>query len=181
MHTFEQQLQQRCSYRGTIPYWDWTLGTYSLPPSKPLEKTLTNSTRHYTTDVADMQNMTLLSDNPSWGMGRWGNASNDDQITTGGWKDFRVSYPVPNHIRRRYTIEPFASMVAQPLFPDPTRLANETLTLEKVKEALNDCGEGDFVCLQTHVEGFQNIHGGGHSVLGGGKPFNIVVALRGKR
>lgn len=174
IHAFEQTLKEQCGFRGTVPYWDWSLGLFLLDRNLRCWFELI---LHLPTDVADMENMTILSDDPVHGMGRWGNASNDDQITTGGWKDFRVSYPVPNGIRRKYTILPFPNATAGPLFPDPTRLSNETLTREKVEGALHDCAAGDFVCFQTHVEGFQNMHGGGHSVLGGGSshPLNVLA------
>ncbi len=40
---------------------------------------------------------------PLSGLGGWGNASDDYSLTNGGFKDFRISYPIPHRLRRQYT------------------------------------------------------------------------------
>jgi len=76
---FESALQEKCGYKGTQPYWDWTL------------------------DSSNFQNSTFWDPDAASGVGGWGDPNNDDQITDGGFADFTVSYPVPHRIRRQYT------------------------------------------------------------------------------
>lgn len=101
------------------------------------------------------------------GLGSWGDPNNDFTITTGGLKDFKLSYPSVHNIRRNFTITPYKFFNVSAVIPEPGRQANSTLTQAKVDYVVNDCTDGDFQCVQTHIEGQQNLGGGGHSVVGG--------------
>jgi len=77
---FETALQEKCGYKGTQPYWDWTL------------------------DASNFENSTFWDPDPDSGIGGWGDPNDDNQITTGGLAaNFTVSYPSPHRIRRSYS------------------------------------------------------------------------------
>lgn len=156
-------MKEKCGFQGTIPYWDWRVGLYLALPCSILRLIFILST----IDAADVSKSPIFDDDPVTGLGGFGDPKNDNIITTGGFaKTFRLSYPEPNPIRRQYTLQPYISKPQSPIFPEPARLANATFTYDKVAEALA-CAPGDYSCLQTHVEGMQNMHGGGHSIVGG--------------
>jgi len=70
-----------------------------------------------------------------------------------------LAYPTPHHIRRNFTLFPFASPGALQLFPnDPAApplpkglMINITMTKEKVDHAVNNY-EGDFIGFQANAE-----------------------------
>lgn len=120
----------------------------------------------FLSDAADVASSPVFDEDPVTGLGSFGDVNDDNNLKNGGFASFRVSYPEPNPLRRQYTLQPYINKPQSPIFPEPARLANSTFTYEKVAEALT-CGAGDYSCLQTHVEGMQNMHGGGHSIVGG--------------
>lgn len=109
-------------------------------------------------DAHDFYNNNLF-DNSSCGVGAWGDPANDYQISTGGFKDITMAYPSPHHIRRNYTLFPFAMPNFLNRFPgDPDAppppvelMINVTFTKEKVDYLVNNY-EGDFIGLQTDLE-----------------------------
>jgi len=100
----------------------------------------------------------MFDDSPS-GVGGWGDPANDHQISTGGFKDLVVSYPVPHHIRRNFSLFPLANSEFPNLFagdsmapPLPADLMiNTTMTKENVDKSVNGF-EGDFIGFHTFVE-----------------------------
>lgn len=168
---YETTMKEKCGFQGTIPYWDWRAGTCLSSPKTSVIPTynLWNGI-----DAQDVSRSPLFDEDPVTGLGGFGDPTDNNFVKTGGFaKTFRVSYPEPNPLRRLYTIQPYANHTPSPLFPEPTRLANSTFTYEKVAEALT-CGAGDYSCLQTHVEGMQNMHGGGELLL---SSFHCEAAL----
>ena len=129
-------------------------------------------------DAADLYHSTIWSDSAYDGLGSWGDPQNDFQISTGGFKDIQVAYPVPHHIRRNFTLQPFARGLVIPGHPvDPLLLINTTFT-QAVVDATVDSFTGDYVGLQTHLEGVPYPHPGPHFIMGGemtgGCPFGMV-------
>lgn len=70
-----------------------------------------------------------------------------------------LAYPIPHHIRRNFTLFPFANPDVLQLFPnDPTApplpkglMINVTMTKEKVDYAVNNF-EGDFIGFHANAE-----------------------------
>lgn len=146
VQTFEDKLRSICGYDGVQPYWDWTQ------------------------DTADFYHAPIWSNSDYDGLGFWGDPNNDYQITTGGFKDMRLAYPVPHNLRRNYTLYPYFP----PGFPlppdvppvDPTLMYNTTFTSAVVNATLNS-GQGDFVTFQATLENFSGPHPGPHLIFGG--------------
>lgn len=80
-------------------------------------------------------------DNSSSGIGGWGDSGNDYQISTGGFKDMIVAYPIPHHIRRNFTLFPSGSTTA----------INTSMTKENVDYIVNNY-QGDYIGFQTYFE-----------------------------
>jgi len=76
---FDSALRQKCNYKGSQPYWDWTK------------------------DASDFGNSSIFDPDPESGFGGWGDPDNDWQVTTGAFaKDFPITYPSPHSLRRQY-------------------------------------------------------------------------------
>jgi len=146
---FEDSLVNKCGYKGSSPYWDWTLDAASFYASPFFGNT--------STDV-----------------GGWGDPNNDFQITTGGFKDQIRAYPVPHHIRRNFTLQPFLDPAAGGPFagdpnaptPDPLFMVNTTMTKENVDFIVSNF-QGDFIDFQAYFESTNGTHFGAHVILGG--------------
>jgi len=146
---FEDSLTKKCGYKGTTPYWDWTQ------------------------DAHDFYNSKFFDNSSSSGVGAWGDPANDYQIFTGGLKDIMLAYPSPHHIRRNFTILPFALPNALNLFPgDPTApppqgdlMINTTFTKEDVDYMVNDF-QGDFIGFQAWMES-GGVHPSMHLIISG--------------
>lgn len=146
VQTFEDELRSKCGFDGVQPYWDWTK------------------------DTADFYDATIWSDECYDGLGSWGDPKNDFQITTGGLKDIHLSYPVPHHIRRNFSLYPnfppgFSLPVGVPPI-DPTLMLNTTFTSAVVNKTVNSNG-GDYISFQAMIENFGGPHPGPHFILGG--------------
>ena len=97
--------------------------------------------------------------NTSADVGGWGDPNNDNQITTGGFKDVIRAYPTPHHIMRNFTEFPFANPSgARPFANDPTAPAppatlamNSTMTKANVDFIVNGF-VGDFVGFHSYIE-----------------------------
>ncbi|KAF9647450.1 Di-copper centre-containing protein [Thelephora ganbajun] len=144
VQTFEDELRSKCGYTGVQPYWDWTQ------------------------DAADVYHSTIFSDSNFDGLGSWGDPDNDFQISTGGFKDIRVAYPVPHNIRRNYTLQPFLAGLSGfgSLSVDPLLMINTTFTKTVVDFTVNSF-TGDYINFQTHLENIGRPHPGPHLILGG--------------
>ena len=108
-------------------------------------------------DAHDLYNSDLFDDSHS-GVGGWGDPANDYEISTGGFKDLIVAYPTPHHIRRNFTLFPFANPVSDIFTGDPTAppypsdlMVNTTFTKEEVDNLVNSF-EGDFIGFQAYIE-----------------------------
>jgi len=153
VQTFEDELRAKCSYTGVQPYWDWTQ------------------------DAADFYHATIFSNSTDDGLGSWGDSDNDYQISTGGFKDIMLAYPVPHHIRRNYTLQP----VPTPGFPQtvaPPPEINATFTQQNVDYTINSF-TGDYINFQAYLENINGPHPGAHIMLGGDMlglcPFGLQV------
>jgi len=121
-------------------------------------------------DAADFEHATIFSNSTSEGLGSWGDPTDDYQISTGGFKDMMVAYPVPHHIRRNYTLQPFltADFAPPPGQPagDPELMINTTMTEENVDFTINSF-TGNYTNFQTYFENINGSHPGPHIILGG--------------
>jgi len=130
-------------------------------------------------DAADFYHSTIFSDSTFDGVGSWGDPENDFQISTGGLKDIILAYPVPHHIRRNFTLQPFVSGSPPPgAAPvDPLLMINTTFTKANVDFTTNSF-TGDFVAFQNYLENISGPHPGPHAILGGDMsglcPFGLV-------
>lgn len=140
---FEQALKEKCNYRGTQPYWDWSL------------------------DTADFYNAAIFDPDPESGFGGWGDPADDYQITTGAFsEDFLGAYPVPHRVRRQFTPQPFLGQQVPAPFTDQL-LINTSFSTSHVEHLLNTA-DGDYKSFQAYFEApFVGPHGGVHLILGG--------------
>ena len=107
-------------------------------------------------DASNFQNSTFWDPDTTSGVGGWGDANDDDQITDGAFADdFIVSYPSPHRIRRRYT-------------PNPSDNPNELLTNRFTPEsqaAMVNGFVGDFIGFQARFA--PGSHAAVHRIVGG--------------
>jgi len=110
----------------------------------------------FMTDASNFQNSTFWDSDPVSGVGRWGDANDDNQITDGGFADdFTLSYPAPHRVRRLYS----------PTAPEmPGVLLANSFTPESQAAMVNDF-VGSFIGFQARFEG--SSHGAVHRVVGG--------------
>lgn len=109
-------------------------------------------------DAPDVYNSKFF-DASSSGVGGWGDPENDFQISTGGFKDFVVSYPNPHHIRRNFSILPLTNPALIPPFgrdplappPPPNFFINVTMSKKNI-DFLKGGFEGDYFGFQTYFE-----------------------------
>jgi len=157
VQTFEDNLRSKCGYTGVQPYWDWRI------------------------DAPDFYHATIFSNSTFDGLGSWGDPANDFQITTGGFRNMRVAYPVPHNIRRNFTLQPFLAGInfaATPAIPlDPLLMINTTFTAANVNFTLTSF-PGDYINFQAYFENVLGPHPGPHIILGGDMsglcPFGLV-------
>ena len=108
-------------------------------------------------DAADFEDATIFSNSTTEGLGSWGDANNDYQISTGGFKDEIRAYPTPHHIRRNYTLYPFQNPLivgaaSDGAPPPPTNLMiNTTMTKTNVDYSVNNF-PGDLIGFQGYME-----------------------------
>lgn len=112
---FEQTLQEKCGYKGTVPYWDWSSG---MP--RPAQAFVHRAHPFHLADAADVMGSDIWDDDPVSGLGRWGlDPSNDHTISTGAFKDIVLTYPSKHNIRRNFTLLPYKDFPVDGLHPDP--------------------------------------------------------------
>ncbi|KAG8688177.1 hypothetical protein FRC09_013063 [Ceratobasidium sp. 395] len=142
---FEKDLKEKCQFKGTIPYWD------------------------FTKDAADFSKSPIFEANTTYGLGTWGAAANDWVIKDGAWAKTIRAYPVPHIIRRQWTPQPFRTNYIFPFeYPLKDKFANETASPAAV-QTLIDSFEGDFDSFGAAVEGTraQGLHNAVHLSIGG--------------
>ena len=117
-------------------------------------------------DASDFYHATIFSDSDYDGLGSWGDPNNDFQVPTGGFKDMMVTYPVPHHVRRNYTLYFYLppGFAFPPGVPIPTAMINTTFTSEVVSATLNST-PGEYTIFQAALE--NGPHPGPHFILGG--------------
>lgn len=149
VQTFEDELRSKCGYDGIHPYWDWTQ------------------------DAADFYHATIFSNSTYDGIGTWGDPTNDYELFDGGFKDFRLAYPVPHTLRRNYTNQPFLdgsfpaiSAAGAPPLPSVSIMMNITFTIGVVDFVVNSA-TGDYIHFQANLENLPGPHAGPHLILGG--------------
>lgn len=145
VRSLEQAMQDKCNFSGTQPYWDWTQ------------------------DSKDLEHSNMFNPDPDVGFGGWGDPNNDFQISTGALADLVRAYPVSNHIRRNFTLQPWQYILSpfpdNQSFIDPMTMANTTFTPENAQYLTNNF-PGDFLNWHFYMEGAPGPHGGIHEILG---------------
>ena len=120
----------------------------------------------FMTDASNFQNSTFWDSDPVSGVGRWGDANDDNQITDGGFaNDFTLSYPSPHRVRRLY------SPTAREM---PGVLLSDSFTPESQAAMVNDF-VGSFIGFQARFEG--SSHGAVHRIVGGCVSFLTRVVV----
>ncbi|QRV74756.1 tyrosinase [Ceratobasidium sp. AG-Ba] len=145
LHAFETDLKKKCDFKGTMPYWDWTL------------------------DAHDIYNSPIFESDPTYGLGTWGKAENDWHVTDGAFANSTRAYPVPHTIRRQFTPQPFGQNLIFPFeYANKTAWANETATPNAI-EFMIDNFEGDSAAFFAAMEGprVQGVHNAVHLMIGG--------------
>lgn len=140
---FERALKSKCGFKGTQPYWDWTL------------------------DAPDFEHGSIWDDDPESGFGSWGDVTGDYQIPAGAFAhDFVLSYPSPHTIRRNFTLRPYTTQRPEDGFPIPDLPANTTITLGEVNGMVAGYN-GDFLGFSTHFDRNEGPRTAVHRMIGG--------------
>lgn len=110
-----------------------------------------------TTDASDFEHSDIWDPDPESGLGGWGTADNDYQITTGAFAtDYSLVYPSPHTLRRQYT----------PIIPgqNGTNVTLATLFTPESQKALITGYKADYIHFQQHLE--FGSHGAIHRIVG---------------
>ena len=98
-------------------------------------------------------------DTSDHGVGGWGDANNDFQINTGGFKDQLRVYPSPHYIRRNYSLYPFSNPDTLPPWgnapdspPRQTTLAINGTMVKSNVDGLVANYTGDYFAFQAYFE-----------------------------
>jgi tyrosinase len=142
LHSLEGALKTECGFKGSIPYWNWSM------------------------DASDTEHSPLFDGDLESGLGGWGDPEDDYQITDGVLRDTIVAYPVPHRLRRRFELQPFRLKGNSPLYDNPDQLVNTTYCQSEVDKVLYDY-PGDFHGMQAYMEAIQGMHSGVHNVVQG--------------
>ncbi|QRV95158.1 tyrosinase [Ceratobasidium sp. AG-Ba] len=145
LDAFERDLKDKCQFKGTIPYWDFTKDVKNIPASP------------------------IFESDPTYGLGTWGTKESNWHVTDGAFAKTIRAYPVPHIIQRNYTPQPFRTNYIFPFeYPNKDKFANETATPEAIKYIIESF-EGDFNAFSGHIEGprAQGLHNAMHLSIGG--------------
>jgi len=92
------------------------------------------------------------------GVGTWGDPAKGYEIYDGGFKDMKLSYPNPHHIRRNFSYMPFTNPdirnpITDPAAPraNPLFMINTTMTKTNVDYVVNNF-KGNFIGFNTYTE-----------------------------
>ncbi|KII84662.1 hypothetical protein PLICRDRAFT_117591 [Plicaturopsis crispa FD-325 SS-3] len=142
INAFEGALKDKCGFKGTLPYWDWTK------------------------DAADFEHASVyMDDDEESGFGGWGDPKQDFQITTGAFKDFHVSYPNYHRVRRNFTLQPYFPL-SRSEYPIADLKANETFSATEVQRMIGDF-DGDYQAMSQYIDAEQGARWAVHLIAGG--------------
>lgn len=134
-----QQLKSKCGYKGVMPYWDWSQ------------------------DASSFNTSAIFGTDPTTGLGGFGDPLQDYTVTTGGFANMTLAYPIKHVVRRQFTPYPYLDWW---WVPRPTESAMTTITQAFVDEAINGY-VGDFIGFQNATEKAQAFHANMHMIMGG--------------
>ena len=85
------------------------------------------------------------------GLGGWGDPNDDYTVNDGGFRKFRLAYPVPHGVRRNFTLHPWEDIASFPLVTDPLKIGNTSFSASVI-EGLLETPAGEFKGFQTVLE-----------------------------
>ncbi|KAF8761586.1 Di-copper centre-containing protein [Rhizoctonia solani] len=129
----------------------------------PWHRQITLFVKDWSQDSLSLNTSGIFSTNSVTGLGGFGDPLNDYQITTGGFSNMTVAYPVKHRIRRQFTPFPYLDWY---WLQRPNEAANATITKAYIDAAINGY-VGDFVGFQNATEKAQAFHPNIHMILGG--------------
>jgi tyrosinase len=141
IHSLEGVLKSKCNFKGSLPYWNWSM------------------------DASDTEHSPLFDGDLESGLGGWGDPEDDYQITDGVFRETILAYPVPHRLRRWFDLQPFLHKNS-PLYTNPAQLVNTTYDQSEVNKLLYGY-RGDYKGFQAYMETFQGMHSGVHNVVQG--------------
>ncbi|KAJ8495392.1 hypothetical protein ONZ45_g12873 [Pleurotus djamor] len=142
VHNFESVMSEKCGYRGSTPYWDWSI------------------------DAQDVYNSSIFQDTS---FGGWGSHPDDHSVQNGAFSSkssFKLSYPSPHTLRRKFSLHPYLKSLQPEFLKDPTLPANASFTAEAIQTIVGS-HRGDFKGFQKEFESFQGPHAAVHLIIGG--------------
>ncbi len=105
-------------------------------------------------DAPDFYESSFWKDSdPMSGLGGWGNPNDDYSVHDGGFRNFKIAYPVPHHVRRNFTLLAWKDLVS-PLIVDHLKIGNTTFSASVI-EALLETPAGNYKRFQTVLEAVQ--------------------------
>ena len=101
-------------------------------------------------DAPDFENSPFWSgSDPESGLGGWGNPDAHMQVQDGAFAGFKVAYPYPHVLHRRFNLQPWLN-TSIGFHIIPTRMVNETFTRAEVARVVNS-HVGDYRGFQQDV------------------------------
>ncbi|QRV95100.1 tyrosinase [Ceratobasidium sp. AG-Ba] len=145
---FEKTLHEKCKYRGTIPFWDW---------SKDVSGGIPNSS--------------IFNSSKTYGLGTLPPSGTNAPVTDGVLWNTTRAYPEPHIITREYTPYPWRLDIFPFPIQDRDVPVSAVITPQKVDELVMGSA-GNYTNFQYMLDGVnaQGVHSAPHLVVGGDMP-----------
>ncbi|KAK7688337.1 hypothetical protein QCA50_008709 [Cerrena zonata] len=145
LHTFENTLQTKCGYKGSLPYWDWSRDVANIPASP------------------------LFISSATTGFGTFNdNASENFTVTDGAFGATVRAYPTPHRVGRHFRPQPFEEQIFPFAFDKPEKLATSAFTPEEVHFIITNF-VGNYTDFQAYMDGVraEGMHNAAHLMMDG--------------
>ncbi|KAF8602083.1 Di-copper centre-containing protein [Ceratobasidium sp. AG-I] len=144
LHTFEAALKDKCGFKGTIPFWDWSRDVSGIPKSPVFSSSLTH------------------------GLGTLDTPESSHAVTNGAFGTTIRAYPTPHVVQRNFTLYPFrkSPFPFKPLNVDLP--ATEAFTPKAIANIVKG-SKGNYTDFAYMIDGVraQGPHNAAHLMLGG--------------
>lgn len=103
-------------------------------------------------DAPDFEHSDFWNDSdPKSGLGGWGNPDSNAEVQDGAFAGFKLAYPYPHVLRRRFRPRPWLNTLWGSMFHiDPLRMVNESFTRAEVDRIVNSY-VGDYRGFQASM------------------------------
>ncbi|KAF5347178.1 hypothetical protein D9758_011056 [Tetrapyrgos nigripes] len=100
-YLFDLALREKCGYRGSFPYWDWTKGSYMHDLLNQIFPLMPSPLA----DASDITSSPVFDPDSSSGLGTNGDCTDTDcNVHDGAFSDVALAYPISHRLRRNITL-----------------------------------------------------------------------------